>query len=73
MDDGENSDYNKGSTNKSIVLNTHSFTELEVHCITVEVTSKFKIECENRNNKGKQSLRVSNKRKILFILNRYAE
>lgn len=54
MDDGGKLDYNKGSNNKGIVLNTHSFTELEVHNMTVELSSKFKLECENRNNKGKQ-------------------
>jgi len=30
MDDGGKLDYNKNSTNKSIVLNTQSFTDLEV-------------------------------------------
>jgi len=54
MDDGGKLDYNKGSNNKAVVLNTHSFTEFEVHNMTVELSSKFKLECENRNNKGKQ-------------------
>jgi hypothetical protein len=30
MDDGGRLDYNKNSKNYSIVLNTHSFTDLEV-------------------------------------------
>ena len=30
MDDGGKLDYNKNSKNRSVVLNTHSFTDLEV-------------------------------------------
>lgn len=53
MDDGGKLDYNLNSKNKSIVLNTHSFTELEVKSMTEELGAKFKLKCYNRKNKGK--------------------
>jgi hypothetical protein len=53
MDDGGKLDYNKGSKNQSIVLNTHSFTELEVKNMTEELSHKFNLDCSIRKNKGK--------------------
>ena len=54
MDDGGKLDYNKNSKNKSIVLNTHSFTEEGVLNISEELNEKFKLNCEIRSNKGKK-------------------
>jgi hypothetical protein len=53
MDDGGKLDYNKGSKNRSIVLNTQSFKELEVKNMTEELSHKFNLICSNRKNKGK--------------------
>jgi hypothetical protein len=54
MDDGGKLDYNKNSKNKSIVLNTQSFTDLEVFIICNELSEKFKIQTEVRSKKGKK-------------------
>lgn len=53
MDDGGKLDYNKNSKNKSIVLNTQSFTYLEVIKMASELNKKFNFETEVRSNKGK--------------------
>lgn len=42
MDDGGKLDYNKGSKNKSIVLNTQSFLDQEVQMMATELNQKFK-------------------------------
>jgi LAGLIDADG DNA endonuclease family len=54
MDDGGRLDYNKGSKNKSLVINTHSFTELEVISICKELENKFSLMTEIRSNKSKK-------------------
>lgn len=54
MDDGGKLDYNKNSKNKSVVLNTQSFTEEEVEIMAIELNKKFDLECETRFNKGKK-------------------
>jgi LAGLIDADG DNA endonuclease family len=54
MDDGGKLDYNKNSKNKSIVLNTHSFTEIEVSNMCKDLSEKFSFLCEVRSNKGKK-------------------
>lgn len=54
MDDGGKLDYNKNSKNKSIVLNTQSFTESEVLNMAKELSDKFNLLCEVRSNKGKK-------------------
>ena len=54
MDDGGKLDYNKNSKNQSIVLNTQSFTDLEVIKMSQELTDKFSLNCEVRSNKGKK-------------------
>jgi hypothetical protein len=51
MDDGGKLDYNKYSKNKSLVLNTHSFTDKEVALMSKELMNKFNLECEIRSNK----------------------
>ena len=54
MDDGGKLDYNKNSKNKSVVLNTQSFSDLEVIQMSKELSNKFKLNCEVRSNKGKK-------------------
>lgn len=66
MDDGGKLDYNKNSKNKSLVLNTQSFTETEVVLLYKELTAKFNFECEIRSNKGKKVIVISNDSYPLF-------
>jgi hypothetical protein len=54
MDDGGKLNYNKNTKNKSVVLNTQSFTELEVANMSEQVSSKFNLLCEVRSNKNKK-------------------
>ena len=54
MDDGGKLDYNKNSKNKSIVLNTQSFSDLEVIQMSKELSNKFNLNCDVRSNKGKK-------------------
>lgn len=54
-DDGGKLDYNKNSKNKSVVLNTHSFSTEEVESMAKQLQEKFKLECEVRSNKGKKN------------------
>ena len=53
-DDGGKLDYNLNSKNNSIVLNTHSFNNLEVENLAKELASKFTFICETRFNKNKK-------------------
>lgn len=53
-DDGGKLDYNKNSKNKSVVLNTQSFTTKEVQAMAKQLQEKFKLECEVRSNKNKK-------------------
>lgn len=66
MDDGEKLDYNKNSKNKSIVLNTHSFTELEVKNMTKDLIEKFNLNCDIRINKGKNIIVINSISYSLF-------
>lgn len=52
MDDGGNLDYNKNSKNQSVVLNTQSFTDLELFKMSKELSDKYNFDCEVRSNKG---------------------
>jgi hypothetical protein len=54
MDDGGRLDYNKNTKNKSVVLNTHSFTNQEVLSMSDQLSSKFNLLCEVRSNKDKK-------------------
>jgi LAGLIDADG DNA endonuclease family len=54
MDDGGRLDYNKGSKNKSLVMNTQSFTEFEVISMAKELENKFNLLTEIRSNKLKK-------------------
>lgn len=66
MDDGGKLDYNKNSKNKSIVLNTQSFTEKEVERLSLELKTKFNFEIEIRANKGKKVIVIKNDSYLLF-------
>jgi len=66
MDDGGKLDYNKNSKNKSIVLNTQSFTDLEVINLAEELHEKFKFITSTRNNKGKKIIVISGDSYSLF-------
>jgi hypothetical protein len=66
MDDGGKLDYNQNYKNKSIVLNTQSFTEEEVQMLSNELMAKFNFECELRSNKGKKVIVISNNSYPLF-------
>ena len=53
MDDGGKLDYNKNSSNKGLVLNTHSFTKEEVEIMSNELRIKFNLNTSIRLNKYK--------------------
>jgi len=60
MDDGGKLDYNLKSKNKSIVLNTQSFTSEEVEMMCDQLNIKFNLECETRYNKSKKIIVIKN-------------
>jgi hypothetical protein len=66
MDDGGKLDYNKNSKNKGLVLNTQSFTEIEVELLASELENKFNLECSIRSNKGKKIIVISHSSFLLF-------
>ena len=66
MDDGGKLDYNKNSKNRSIVLNTQSFTDKEVEIMSKELMAKFNFECEVRSNKSKKVIVIKNNSYPLF-------
>ena len=59
-------DYNKNSKNKSLVLNTQSFTELEVISLTNVLNEKFKLKTEIRSNKNKKIIVIKSDSYLLF-------
>ena len=65
-DDGGKLDYRKGSKNKGIVLNTHSFTDIEVESMANELKVKFNLDTTTRTNKGKKIIVISNDSYPLF-------
>ena len=69
MDDGGKLDYNKNSKNKSIVLNTQSFTDVEVYEMANQLASKFKFNVEVRSNKNKKVIVINSESYILFKKN----
>jgi hypothetical protein len=60
MDDGGKLDYNKNSKNYSVVLNTQSFTNLEVELMSEQLSGKFNLLCEVRSNKNKKIIVIKN-------------
>lgn len=71
MDDGGKLDYNKNSNNKSVVLNTQSFTPEEVRTMADQLTEKFKLECEIRSNKGKKVIVIKNYDIFISLIDSY--
>ena len=69
MDDGGKLDYNKNSKNKSIVLNTHSFNDLEVINMANDLKDKFNFSTEVRSNKGKKVIVIKPESYSLFRSN----
>lgn len=69
MDDGGKLDYNKNSKNKSIVLNTQSFTDLEVINMANDLSNKFQFNTEVRSNKGKKVIVIKSESYSLFRSN----
>lgn len=67
MDDGGKLDYNKNSKNKSIVLNTQSFTDPQVENMCKELIIKFNLECETRSNKGKKVIIIKSVSYPVFL------
>lgn len=67
MDDGGKLDYNIGSKNKSIVLNTQSFTSEEVNIMCSGLNIKFDLHCEVRSNKGKKVIVITNYSRFLSL------
>lgn len=61
MDDGGKLDYNKNSKNKSVVLNTQSFTSLEVENLSEQLSNNFNLLCEVRSNKGQKVIVITNR------------
>jgi hypothetical protein len=59
MDDGGKLDYNKNTTNKSLVLNTHSFAHYEVIIACSELNTKFNLNCSIKQNKRKSIIVIS--------------
>ena len=67
MDDGGKLDYNKNSKNKSLVLNTQSFTDKEVETLSNGLKAKFNFDCSVRSNKGKKVIVINNNSYPLFL------
>jgi hypothetical protein len=67
MDDGGKLDYNKNSKNKSVVLNTHSFSDLEVEDMANDLSNKFNFSCDIRSNKGKKIIIINSISYPIFI------
>lgn len=66
MDDGGKLDYNKNSKNKSTVLNTHSFKDIEVSNMCKDLSDKFDLLCEVRSNKGKKIIVIHSSSYVKF-------
>lgn len=67
MDDGGKLDYNLNSKNKSIVLNTQSFSFSEVEMMSLELMCKFNLVVETRLNKNKKIIVIKNESYNNFV------
>lgn len=67
MDDGGKLDYNKNTKNKSLVLNTHSFTSKEVEIMSTELSVKFNLNTSIGLNKNKNIIIISSESYQRFI------
>jgi hypothetical protein len=59
IDEGKKWDYNKNTQNKSVVLNTHSFTKEEVEIMNSELSDKFNLNISIRLNKNKSIIVIN--------------
>lgn len=66
MDDGGRLDYNQNTKNKSVVLNTQSFTNLEVEMMAEQLNRKFNLLCEVRTNKTKKVIVIKDSSYLTF-------
>lgn len=66
MDDGGKLDYNFGSKNNSVVLNTQNFKKEEVYMMSKELAFKFNLETEVRSNKGKYVIVIKHNSYTIF-------
>lgn len=71
MDDGGKLDYNPNSKNKSIVLNTQSFTNKEVNMMSKELNDKFDLDCEIRSNKGRKIIVIKDYNTFTLLTDKY--
>lgn len=73
MDEGRKWDYNKNTQNKSVVLNTHSFTKEEVEIMSSELSDKFNLNISIRLNKNKSIIVINSNSydKFLNIIDLY--
>lgn len=65
--DGGKLDYNPKSKNKSIVLNTQSFTGEEVDSMAKQLYINFQLNCQIRSNKGKKVIVIKNYDNFIFL------
>jgi hypothetical protein len=67
MDDGGKLDYNLNSKNTSVVFNTQSFSESEVSQMVKELSDKFRLNCNIRENKGKKVIVIKSESYPIFL------
>ena len=66
MDDGGKYDYAQNSLNRSLVLNTQSFTISETKGLALILENKFNLKTEIRQNKGKWVILIKSESYPLF-------
>lgn len=66
IDDGGKWDYNKNSLNKSIVLNTQSFTFEEVESLVKGLRDKYQLNCYVKINKNKPIIYIDSLSYLIF-------
>jgi len=71
MDDGGKLDYNPKSKNRSIVLNTQSFSSEEVVRMCEQLEKKFCLGCEVRSNKGRKVIVLKNYDQFILLCGKY--
>lgn len=71
IDHGGKLDYNLNSKNKSLVLNTHSFSDKEVIEMAKQLDVKFSLRCEVRTNKLKKIIVIKNYDAFISLVDSY--
>jgi hypothetical protein len=67
MDDGGKLDYNLNSKNTSVVFNTQSFSDSEVSLMVKELSEKFRLNCNIRENKGNKVIVINSESYPIFL------